>query len=88
MVGSGNLHGVVSSNIFLSEESPRFWTGHGVCLGFLTIGALGGSIFMHFALKRENAKRKSGKRDDMLAGMTDYEIKIAGDNNPNFIYTI
>jgi nitrate/nitrite transporter NarK len=29
VVGWGNLNGVVSCNIFLKSESPRFWTGHG-----------------------------------------------------------
>ena len=76
VVGSGNLHGVVSSNIFLSSEAPRYWTGHAVCLAFIAVLSLGGSTTMHFLLKRENQKRRSGQRDDMLAGKTDYEIKI------------
>ena len=29
VVGWGNLNGVVSSNIYLKGQSPRFWTGHG-----------------------------------------------------------
>ena len=29
VVGWGNLNGVVSSNIFIKSQSPRFWTGHG-----------------------------------------------------------
>jgi hypothetical protein len=29
VVGWGNLNGVVSSNIFIKGQSPRFYTGHG-----------------------------------------------------------
>jgi hypothetical protein len=29
VVGWGNLNGVVSSNIYLKGQAPRFWTGHG-----------------------------------------------------------
>ena len=88
VVGSGNLHGVVSSNIYMSGESPRFWTGHGIVLAFLTLGALCGSIGVHIGLRIENAKRRSGKRDHMLDGFSEYDIKIAGDKRPDFIYSI
>lgn len=80
--------GVVSSNIFLDEESPRFWTGHGTILAYQIVCLLGGTIFVWVMLRIENSKRKSGKRDNMLAGKTEEEIWVAGDNRPDFIYTM
>lgn len=86
VVGWGNLNGVVSSNIYISTESPRFWTGHGTVLAYLIVCLLGGTLFMHFMLKRENARRRSGQRDNMHEGKTREEIWVAGDNRPDFIY--
>lgn len=88
VIGCGNLSGIVSSNIYLTNQSPRFWTGHGVVLGSLFFGAFCGSILMVTLLKRENARRLSGKRDDMHEGKSVDEIWIAGDKRPDFIYTI
>jgi MFS family permease len=87
VVGWGNLNGVVSCNIYLQHEKPRYWTGHAVVLAYLTVFLLGGSVFMHFALKRENKLRISGKRDNMHDGLSDDEKWIMGDKRPDFIYT-
>ncbi|KAK4937657.1 hypothetical protein LTR66_015169 [Elasticomyces elasticus] len=87
VVGWGNLNGVVSSNIYLKTERPRYWTGHGTVLAYLVVCLLGGSIFMHFMLKRENKLGLSGKRDNMHAGKSEDEIWVAGDRRPDFIYT-
>lgn len=87
VVGWGNLNGIVSSNIYIRSQRPRYWTGHGVILAYQVLFLLGGTIFMHFALKRENAARRTGKRNAMLEGLTEEEKAIKGDRRPDFIYT-
>jgi sugar phosphate permease len=88
VVGWGNLNGVVSSNIYLVRESPRFWSGHGVVLGYQILFLLGGSIFMHFALIAENKNRKAGKLNAKWDAMTEEEKWVAGDKRPDFMYTL
>lgn len=88
VVGWGNLNGVVSSNIFITSEAPRFWTGHSVILAYQIVFLLGGTVLMHVLLRIENNKRRSGKRDHMLDGMTQEEKWISGDKRPDFIYTL
>lgn len=88
VVGWGNLNGVVSSNIYLKEERPRYWTGHGTVLAYLIVCLLGGTIFMYSMLAMENRRRRSGRRDDMHEGMTEDEIWVAGDKRPDFLYTL
>ena len=88
IVGWGNLNGVVSSNIYLPTQKPRYYTGHGVVLAYQVVFLLGGTLFMHFALKAENKKRLSGARDHMNDGLTDDQKLTRGDNRPDFIYTI
>jgi len=88
VVGAGNVNGVVSSNIFLKGEKPRYYTGHATVLAYMSVFLLGGTVFMYTALRRENAKRRSGARDNMHAGKTADEIWVAGDNRPDFIYSL
>jgi hypothetical protein len=79
---------VVSSNIYITGERPRYWTGHSVVLAYQVLFLLGGSIAMHILLRRENAKRRSGQRDNMLDGLTDEQKWIKGDKRPDFMYTL
>lgn len=85
VIGWGNLNGVVSSNIYFSK--PRYLQGHGIVLAYLTLFLCGGSILMTTLLRRENAKRRRGERDDWVQGLNPREIEALGDKRPDFIYT-
>lgn len=86
IIGWGTFNGAVSSNIYLQKEKPRYWTGHAVVLAYLVVFLGVGSVLMHIGLLVENRKRKSGKRDEMLNGLTEDEILVKGDKRPDFIY--
>lgn len=88
VVGWGNMNGVVSSNIYNKPDGPWYRTGHGIVLAYMAVGLLGGTIFMHFMLRRENALRRAGKRDHLLEGKSQEEIRMMGDVRPDFIYTL
>lgn len=88
VVGTGNLSGIVSSNIFLPSGSPRFYIGKGMVMATMLCFLQLGTIAMHILLRMENRKRQSGRRDDMHRGMTSDEIWAAGDKRPDFIYTL
>ena len=79
VIGWGNLNGIVSSNIYRGQDKPRFLLGHGVVLGYLVVFLLGGSITTHLALRAENRKRLSGKRDHWIEGKSAEEIEFLGD---------
>lgn len=87
IVGWGNLNGVVSSNIFLSRESPRFYTGHAVVMSWQICFLFGASLFLYIMLGIENKKRRDGKRDYLLDGKTAEDLKFMGDERPDFMYT-
>ncbi|KAK5163288.1 uncharacterized protein LTR77_010874 [Saxophila tyrrhenica] len=86
IVGWGNLNGVVSCNIYLASESPRFWTGHAVVLSWQICFLLGGTVFLHIMLGRENKKRMAGERDYLMEGKTAEDMVFMGDQRPDFIY--
>ncbi|KIW42401.1 uncharacterized protein PV06_05956 [Exophiala oligosperma] len=88
VIGWGNLNGIVSSNIYRAEDKPRFKPGHGVVLGYEAVFLFGGSILQHILLRRENAKRRAGKRDHWIEGKTEAEIEKLGDMRPDFMYTL
>lgn len=88
VVGWGNINGVVSSNIYLLQEKPRYWTGHGVVLGYQVVTLLGGSLFMHVALGRENSRRRAGKADAAWEAMAEEEREFMGDKRPGFHYVL
>lgn len=88
VVGWGNLNGVVSSNIYRTQDSPRFYPGHGTVIAYLVLFLFGGSVYTHYALKAENKKRQEGKRDHWIAGKTPLEIQELGDKRPDFLYVL
>ncbi|KAF5250704.1 hypothetical protein FANTH_4147 [Fusarium anthophilum] len=88
VVGWGNLNGVVSSNIYLLREKPRYYTGHGVVFGYLVVFLLGGSILMHFGLRKMNRDRSLGKMDAKWDSLSDEQKWIQGDLRPDFKYTL
>ncbi len=59
----GNIAGIVASNIFLAWESPRYVTGYGVTFAMLWLGTIAATV-LYLLLKRENAARDAGKKDD------------------------
>jgi hypothetical protein len=87
VVGWGNLNGVVSSNIYITSQAPSFYTGHGTILAAQSVCLLGGTIFMHLMLKRENKRRLAGGRDEWYQRSKE-DAWIAGDKRPDFIYTL
>ncbi|KAF1984605.1 MFS nicotinic acid transporter-like protein Tna1 [Aulographum hederae CBS 113979] len=88
VIGWGNLNGVVSSNIYQTKDSPRFFPGHGVVLGYMTVFLLGGSVVTTILLRKENRARQNGKRDYLAEGKTQQEIEMLGDMRPDFMYTV
>ncbi|KAH6908798.1 major facilitator superfamily domain-containing protein [Coprinopsis sp. MPI-PUGE-AT-0042] len=55
-VGFGNLGGVIAGFAYRSAEGPRYFAGHGLLIGTLSMSFCL-SLFMHLYLKRENARR-------------------------------
>lgn len=55
-------------------------------MGYLAICLFGGNIVTHFLLKAENKKKKAGKRDYLIEGKSEEEIREIGDRNPSFLY--
>ncbi|KAL4802817.1 major facilitator superfamily domain-containing protein [Aspergillus unguis] len=88
VIGWGNLNGIVSSNIYRNRDAPEFYPGHGTVLAYLVLFQFCGSLLQYVLLRRENAKRRSGKRDGWVQGLSEGEVQLLGDKRPDFIYTL
>ncbi|GAA5905619.1 uncharacterized protein JCM6883_005388 [Sporobolomyces salmoneus] len=92
-IGIGNLGALVSSNVYRSADSPRYYLGHGVVLGFVAMGFITAPLYA-FLLKRENNKKeKLQAEQDALPDhekrvYTVQELRDMGDRAPEFVYTI
>jgi hypothetical protein len=61
-VGFGNLGGSIAAFVYRDTDKPRYLGGHGILLATVTM-SMCLSIFMHFWLRRENARRDAEHKD-------------------------
>jgi MFS family permease len=82
----GNIPGVISPWLYTNSDQPLYITGHATCLALV---ALAGFVHagMYMYLTRENKLRADGKRDHLIEGKTEEEIREMGDKSPRFVYT-
>lgn len=87
MIGLGNCGGIIGSFIFLGDESPRYPTGWGTCLGFIVGGILSAST-LEMGYKFLNKRRDAVSEEEVRAKFTTQELLLMGDRSPLFRYTL
>ncbi|KXN82652.1 hypothetical protein AN958_02329 [Leucoagaricus sp. SymC.cos] len=65
-IGLANVAGMVSAFSFRSTDAPRYFSGHGLLIGSITMSAIL-SVIMHVYLVRENARRDTEMEAQGLA---------------------
>ena len=91
VIAWGNLNGVMSSNIYRSEDAPWYRLGHSVVLGYLAIGLLCGSIINYIFLSIGNKRRRNmtdEHKRSLLEGMSQEDREQLADFHPDFKYTL
>ncbi|CDO73521.1 hypothetical protein BN946_scf185013.g156 [Trametes cinnabarina] len=68
IIGWGNLNGAVSSNVYRAVDAPRYRLGHSIVLAYIAIGWIC-SLGLYIHLKRENAAKRRGERDEVIDGV-------------------
>ncbi|KAA1468266.1 MFS general substrate transporter [Dentipellis sp. KUC8613] len=66
-IGFGNLNGAVTSNVYRAQDKPWYSLGHGIVLTYIAIGWLCSLLYL-VLLRRENARRERGERDEVITG--------------------
>ncbi|KAF7797995.1 hypothetical protein EIP86_009203 [Pleurotus ostreatoroseus] len=88
-IGIGNFAGAIASNIYRTQDAPRYILGHGLELMFVGIGfvTLPMAVFLYI---RINASRDRLVREMKEKGikLSAEEIRELGDRAPDFRYTL
>ncbi|KAJ3509347.1 hypothetical protein NLJ89_g5266 [Agrocybe chaxingu] len=65
VISFGNINGAVSSNVYRANDRPWYILGHGLVLMYIGIGIIASTTYLLY-LKRENAIRDRGERDEII----------------------
>ncbi|KIJ16563.1 hypothetical protein PAXINDRAFT_75726 [Paxillus involutus ATCC 200175] len=92
-IAVGNLGGAVASNIFRTQDAPRYVLGHGLEIMFLGMGLVALPVTV-LVYKWINAQRDlaalegEGRHKAQEAGEGLTEVEFIGDRDPSFRYTV
>ncbi|KZV65193.1 MFS general substrate transporter [Peniophora sp. CONT] len=75
VLGFGNINGAVSSNVYRAQDQPWYRFGHGIVLLYIGIGIIF-SVVNYAYLRRENATRDRGERDEVIDSEPEYTAGI------------
>ncbi|PSN69155.1 MFS general substrate transporter [Corynespora cassiicola Philippines] len=87
MIAFSQLGGIVGSNIYIAEQSPRYPLGYGISISMLGIFGIIWPVCYFFILKRTNANRARMSVDEVRSKYTDEQLAEMGDNSPLFRYS-
>ncbi|OCH84458.1 MFS general substrate transporter [Obba rivulosa] len=88
-IGIGNFGGAIASNIYRSQDAPRYVLGHGIELMFVGIGFIALPITV-LLYRRINAARDRAQLEAKANGITysPEELRRMGDRAPDFRYIL
>ncbi|KAF8507966.1 MFS general substrate transporter [Hysterangium stoloniferum] len=81
IISFGNINGAVSSNVYRAHDKPWYRLGHGIVLMYIGIGFIT-TLITIYLLRKENARRDRGERDEIIKGVNDSEEKGSPGKGP------
>lgn len=86
VIALGNCGAFVASNVFITEEAPKYHTGFSTNMGFISL-SLVSQTALYVGLRLENAKRDRKRRE--LPEVLDEKLyEDMGDRHPDFRYQL
>jgi hypothetical protein len=86
MIGLCNCGNLVSSNVFITDQSPRYKTGFGTGLGLTALGLVASTVLKGYCWIK-NRRRDDGKEDAKLEDSSEV-LGDLGDEHPEFRYIL
>ncbi|OSC99283.1 MFS general substrate transporter [Trametes coccinea BRFM310] len=83
---SGQVGGIIASNIYRTQDAPRYTTGHIVELAFIALGLVLVPVVV-LVYTRINSRRAEGQEKAFGEGIPE-DFRRMGDRAPEFRYTI
>ncbi|KAH6607284.1 MFS permease [Trichoderma cornu-damae] len=86
-IGIGNLGGAMASNFYRQADMPRYTLGHGLELGFISLGIIAGLVLI-LSYYTVNKKRTQRLENGEAARFTPEELSALGDKAITFRYML
>ncbi|KAJ3714646.1 MFS general substrate transporter [Lentinula guzmanii] len=89
-IGIGNFSGAIASNIFRTQDKPRFILGHGIELMFVGIGLifLPITVFVYTRINMKRAQFMDRVAQGLEKKPSPKELRELGDRAPDFKYIL
>ncbi|KAH9029003.1 MFS general substrate transporter [Lactarius pseudohatsudake] len=84
-IGLGNLSGAIASNVFRTQDAPRYILGHGIMLMFVGIGFVSIPIILLTYRRINRARDEAAARPDAVK-LSAKQLRELGDRAPEFRY--
>lgn len=84
-IGVGNLGGAMASNFYRQPDSPRYILGHGLELGFVTLGIIA-AVILNVSYAAINKRREKKLAEGGEGGYDSQELSEMGDKAYTFRY--
>ncbi|SCW04600.1 LAFE_0H17128g1_1 [Lachancea fermentati] len=86
-IGFGNIGGIISTFLFLSQDAPHYYRGLGTSIGFVALSIVC-QLGMLFYFVRMNVKKQQQSYKDKFYQLSERERIMKGDLAPNFKYSL
>lgn len=84
-IGIGNFSGAIASNVFRTQDAPRYILGHGIMLMFVGIGFVTIPIILLTYHRINRARDEAAARPDAVK-LPAKQLRELGDRAPDFRY--
>jgi MFS family permease len=86
IIGFGNCGAFVASNVFITEEAPKYHTGFSTGLVFCCVGAAASTVY--FLGCYFGNKRRDKRRAELPAVLDEGSVEDLGEKHPDFRYQL
>ncbi|EJD01969.1 MFS general substrate transporter [Fomitiporia mediterranea MF3/22] len=87
-IGIGNFAGAIASNIYRTQDSPRYLIGHGIELMFVGIGFICVPLAILIYIRINTRREAELERTGGVVKLSIEELHELGDRAPDFKYTL